>query len=580
MNINKQTVVKGAMILMVANLTTRLIGMFFRIPLANILGEYGIGLFGSAFTIFTIMFIIATAGFPIAISKMVAESNARFAHKGTAESSYHARRIFQTAAVLLGMIGMIGSTITFFFAAPIANWLGNPAIQLGIMAIAPAVFFIALVAAHRGFFQGNQNMIPTAASELTDALSRLIIGILLSSFVMNRMSADSVSSLIGRFAGMASEQSRLELASAGALLGVTMGTVIVLIMLMSVYRFSKREKFRPIAPVRSRRSITKELAFIAFPITIGAAVMSLTSLIDLVTVQNRLQVNPAVFEPYYYRLFADGTVFAEQLIESGITDPTTIIQRMATALYGMYTGFAFPLFNIPFTFIVAISAAIVPAIAGAVAGGLSEKARQIVRSAIRAALLISLPAMVGLAVLAEPILHLLFNNTNAAHLLRLLALATVFVSLVHVTNATLQAYGKVKIPVYTMLIGGLAKLAINFFLIPVWGIDAAPISTVVCYAIIAVLNLIFLSKHVKLSFSVVKTFISPALSAIIMGVSALFVHGFLTQFIPQRLATVAAIGFAGIVYAVLVIVTRAVEREDIEMLPFGKKIASKIYRKG
>jgi len=577
MNIDRQTIVKGAMILMVANLTTRLIGAGFRIPLSYVIGDEGLGLFGAAFQIFAIMFIVATAGFPIAISKMVAETNERLVGTKDENNSYHARRIFQTAALLLGIIGMIGSTILFFFAGPISEMIGNPDIQLGIMAISPAIFFIALVAAHRGYFQGNQNMIPTAASELTDALSRLTIGILLASFVMNRMSADSIHNFVSRFTGIVSEQPRLELASAGALLGVSIGTVVVLTLLMAIYRFSKKtKKFKPLTPIRSRRSITRELIFIAFPITIGAAVMSLTGFIDLATVINRLQVNPAVLEGYSH-VFAEGTVFAEQSIGYYGVE---LYRRQSTALYGLFTGHAAPMFNIPLTLIVAISISIVPAIAGALEGKQTSKARSIVHTAIRVAMLLALPAAVGMSVLAEPILHLVFNNTNAAPLLRILALAIIFVSLVHVTNAMLQAYGKVKIPVYTMLIGGLAKLAINFFLIPVWGIDAAPISTVVCYAIIAVLNLIFLSKHVKLSFNIVKTFISPALSAIIMGVSALFVHGFLTQIMPQRLATIAAIGFAGILYAVLVLVTRAVEREDIEMLPLGKKIASKIYRKG
>jgi len=392
------------------------------------------------------------------------------------------------------------------------------------------------------------------------------------------MSQDTIHNFIGRFTNIVSGQARLELASAGALFGVTIGTVLVLMLLMGIYSFSKKGKRKALAPARSRRSIIKELILIALPITVGAAVMSLTSLIDLVTVINRLQVNPAVFTPYYERLFAEGTVFAEELARYGITDSAIIIQRQATALYGMLTGFASPLFNIPLTFMVGISISIVPAIAGAVAGGQSEKARNIVQTAIRVAMLIALPAAVGMSVLARPILHLIFNNTNAHEVLQILAVSIIFVSLVHVTNAMLQAYGKVKIPVYTMLIGGLAKLAINYFLIPIWGISAAPISTIVCYAIIMTLNMIYLARHVKLSFNIAKTFISPALSAVIMGVSALFVHGFLSQVIPQRLATIAAIGFAGIVYLFLIFITRAVEREDIEMLPFGKKIAGKLYR--
>jgi len=345
--------------------------------------------------------------------------------------------------------------------------------------------------------------------------------------------------------------------------------ILVLMILMTVYSFTRKKRMKPIAPLRSRLGITKELVLIAVPITIGAAVMSLTGLIDLFTVMNRLQVNPEVFS--VYPAVTEGAAFAGYY-------GAELYQRQASALYGMFAGFAHPMFNIPMTFVVAISVTIVPAIAASLESGKTERAREIVHTAIRIVLLMALPAAIGMSLLAEPILILVFNNANAAPLLQILAISVIFVALVHVTNAMLQAYGKVKIPVYTMLAGGAAKLAINYFLIPIWGIDAAPVSTLVCHTIIMILNLTFLSKHVKLSFNVAKNFISPVLSAVIMGVCALFAHGFLEQVIPGRLATVATIGIAGIIYVLLIFITRAVEREDLEMLPFGKRIAAKIYR--
>ncbi|MEG2669408.1 MAG: oligosaccharide flippase family protein, partial [Oscillospiraceae bacterium] len=172
-----QTFLKGALILGVANLLVKIIGAVFKIPLINLIGDDGSGYFNVAYQIYTFMFIVATAGFPIAISKMVAESMAR-------NDVRDAQRVFQIAFSFLAVIGFLGSLILFVFARQLAELVGIPDAAIGIRAISPAVFFVSMVSAFRGYFQGKQNMFPTAASEVIEASAKLIVGMILASLFM------------------------------------------------------------------------------------------------------------------------------------------------------------------------------------------------------------------------------------------------------------------------------------------------------------------------------------------------------------------------------------------------------------
>ena len=566
--------IKGALILALANFLVKIIGAFFKVPLYELIGKEGSGIFNVAYQIYTLMFIIATAGFPIAVSKMVAESIAR-------DDLYDARRVFETASILLGFIGLVGSVILYTFAKPLANLLGNPDSELGIKVIAPSVFFVSLVSAYRGYFQGKQNMYPTAASEVVESSTKLILG-LLAAYLFVGM---TVNTALGRdfdFGTMeiASTHTKTIYSATGAILGVTTGTLLALILMMTIY-YCKEKRQKPILgrPIRSRRNIMKNLVLIAIPITIGASVSSLTSLVDLATIMNRLVVNPSVFDKYT-DIFAAGTEFAASAAEEGWIG-VELLQKKANSLYGMYTGQAQTMFNLPLTIVVALSMSIVPAISTALAEKSPKEAHSITASVLRITMLFALPCAMGFFVLSEPILRVLYSDANASYLLQKLAVAVAFVALVSVSNAVLQAYGRVYVPVINMLIGGVVKVLMNYTLIPVWGIDAAPIATTVCYGIIAVLNIICIIKmlNVKLSFNYMVT--KPLLAAIIMGAAVLVVYGGLDKAMPgSRNATILSIGIGALVYLTALIIVKGVKEEDILNLPKGQSLAAimKKYR--
>ncbi len=564
--------VKGAIILGVASLIVKLIGAGFKIPMTYLIDDDGMGLFNVAYQIYTFMFIVATAGFPVAISKMVAESLAR-------EDERDAKRVFQTSFSLLVVIGLAGSIILFAFAHQLANLVAIPDAELGIKAISPAVFFVSMASALRGYFQGRQNMYPTAFSEVIESTGKMAIGLILASLFMSM----AITPSIGKSVDFVSRQiesahAQKVYASAGAIFGVTTGTFLSAVLLISIYLVMAvvlKRHTAITAPMttaaenlRPRKTILKELILIAIPITIGASVSSLTTLIDMTTISRRLVVNPAVFDKYAF-MFGHGTEFAQKVVEQGWSAAEINVQK-ATTLYGMYTGKALTMFNLPLTLIVALGTSIVPAISAALAKNNKIQARNITESAIRIALLFGAPCAIGMSVLSSGVLNFLFSTDNAKTVLSILSIAIIPVAVVQVTNAILQSYGKMYYPVVNMLIGGAAKVIFNYITIPVLGIDGAPIGTFICYLIIAVINTVQIVKLADIRFSFTDVIIKPLIAAGIMGVCGYFIAGTLPV---SRVMTLFEIIVCGLVYGIMIFVVRAVKREDVLNLPKGEKIA-------
>lgn len=373
-------------------------------------------------------------------------------------------------------------------------------------------------------------MIPTAVSEVIEVLGKLVIGYLLAYIWLSR---------------------GVEYAAAGAILGVTSGAFLGAVGLYLIYQFYKRRVHREIKAnekskikVRSGRHILSELIRIAVPITIGASVFSLTSLIDTMMIMRRLQ-------------------------SIGYSE------NEALSLYGYLQTYAVPLFNLPPTIIVALSISIVPAIANALAGNNRLRAKATTESALRLTVLFSLPAGAGLFILAGPIVELIYRDRGPENMLRILGTAVLFVSLVLLTNAMLQASRKVMVPVRNMLIGGFVKVIINYFVlaIPAVNINGAPIGTTVCYIIIAVLNLIEVRSVTKAEFRIVDFVIKPVIAVASMAVSVLLIYNRLMLYTQSN--TIAAIGaiFAGAaVYGLMLLGIGAIKKEDVLMMPKGKII--------
>lgn len=522
--------IKGAAILGIAGIIVKILGAIYRIPLANIITNEGMGYYQTAYPLYTLLLTISTAGFPVAIAKLVSEKRAIGDYKG-------GYKVFKTALTGLSIGGLLTSLYLFFRAESIVEKIGNTNAYYALIALTPALFFVPIMSVFRGYFQGNQTMVPTALSQIAEQLFRVVGGLALTYYLL----PNGIPMAAGG-------------ASSGGSIGAIAGTVIILFIYFNKRKETKNEIEKSISTEEySVGEIVKDLLVIAIPITLGASIVPIMDYIDLKLVLKRLQT-------------------------IGYTEAE------ANALYGNLKGMAQTLINFPQVFSTAIAMSLVPAIAEANAKKKKSELGNIISSGIRVTLLIGLPSALGLFVLARPIIGLLYYKSDAAtiintgNLLSILSFSVIFLTLVQTLSAILQGLGKPIIPAINMFIGAIVKVFLSYTLtvIPSINIYGAAISTVVAYGIAAILNMISLSKYGNTKLNIMDVFIKPLISSLIMAIVAFISYLLLMNSIGEKLATVVSIGIAGILYFVLLIITGSITGEDLSLLPKGDKIGKKI----
>lgn len=516
---------QGAVILGIAGIIIKVMGAFFRIPLANLIGDKGMGYYQTAYPIYVLFLTLATAGIPIAISKMVSERVAVDKH-------YEAYRVFRVSFVLLFTIGICSSAILFFGAGHIVNALKNPGAKYAMMAIAPALLFVPLMAAYRGYFQGMQDMKPTATSQVVEQFFRVAAGLTLAYLLVAK----------GR-----------EFAAAGASFGATAGSVTGLIAVVAIYYF-KKNSLR--ADVERTRHVSKEknseilasIFMIAVPVTIGAAIMPIMNAIDVGIVMRRLQ-------------------------ETGWTS------EAANGLYGQLTGMAGPLINFPQVLTQAIAMSLVPAVAAAYKQRDLNFLNYNVRLGIRTAIMIGLPCALGLMTLSEPIMLLLYpfqkaSAVSAAPCLFVMAFGVIFLSTVQTLTGVLQGLGRPMIPVINLFIGAIVKVVLTYTLTGVESINVkgAAMGTVAAYIVASSLNIIAVKRLTGVKFDFMLTYVKPVASALVMSAAVWISYRILFGFFGNGLSTVLAVMIGAIVYCAMLFVTRSIKKEELRSLPKGGKI--------
>lgn len=522
---------KGAMVLMVANVLVKLIGAVFRVPLTRVVGDYGMGLYSAAYRYYSLLLTVSTAGIPLAISKMISEAR-------TLGRIRESKRIFRIAFLFCAVLGGLGTICLILGSGKLALLANNEEVAVSIIALAPAVLLLSLAAGLRGSFQGRNNMLPTGLSQVLEALSRLFVGLFLAMLFIKMALPD-------------------KFVAAGAITGVTIGAGLSALLLTVLYFAAKKKHAAADAELvqteemRSNGKILKDLLALAIPVTIGALVMNLTNTIDLVLVTNRLAA-------------------------------VGYDQYQTTELFGIYDNYAVPLFNLVPSIIISLNLSITPVVSAAYARKDMLSLHQTLLSSSRIVVMLSLPAAVGIAVLANPIISLLYGAGQSANtatpVLAILSVAAVFLCVSSLTSTILQAIGKPIIPVGTMLAGALVKVLANYFLIAIPGVElnGAAIGTVLCYVVITLLNLYFLKKETGFAVNAVRTYGKPVLSTLVMGILCFGAYYLLGGLIGNYAAMFASVAIGAITYFVMLFVTGGITREDILMLPKGEKLAAKL----
>ena len=526
----KNSFIQGAVILAVSGIIVKLIGAVSRIYLSRFLGGEGIGLYQMAYPIYLLCLSISTAGLPVAISIMVSERNAIHDFLG-------GQRILKIALSVLTLTGLLFSVGLYFGSSVLIDHhiVRDPRAYWSLIALAPAVFCATISATMRGYFQGIQNMTPTAVSEVIEQFIRVVTMIGLAIILLPK---------------------GLEFGAAGATFGAAPGAAAAILTLGWFYWHDRKHRKmwymsqdKSIVP-DSTWNIMKRLFILAIPVSCANIMIPIVSNIDLFIVPKRLEV--AGFN-------------VEQ----------------ATTLFGYLTGMATALINMPTIVTSSMSSSLVPGISEASIKKDFDTIRRRARTALRLASVFTLPAAIGLGVIATPISTMLYATPNAGPCIAIMSIGIFFLGIQQVTTGILQGLGKTAVPFINLIVSGCVKVAFSWNLtaMPQFGVLGAAFATDTDFAVAAALNLLFLYRYMRFNMDY-GHLLKVAIASAVMGVAVYFSFGAIIGAIHSNtLSALLAICIGVVVYALGILLTKAIKPEDVRTMPkIGSKLAAIIEK--
>ena len=518
-------------ILAMAGIICRIIGILYRSPLAAIIGDEGNGYYGSAYNIYTIILLISSYSIPAAISKVIAGKLALKEYK-------NAQRIFYCAFIYVIVVGGCASLFAFFGA----GFLVEQNAVMVLRVFSPTIFVSGLLGVLRGYFQAHKTMVQTSVSQILEQILNAIISIM-AAYLLKQLVIDRDPSTQAVYGAM------------GSALGTGAGVLIALAFMTFMYGMHKKE-----IKERIQKDEHKEVLQYS---EIFKIIFSL--------------VTPFILSTFIYNFSTslDETIYRKILKLMKDVDVSQI-----AIWYGVYSGKAVVISNIPIAIASAMSAAMIPSVSGKYATGDVKGTRSKVHTAILTTMLIAIPSMVGIFVLAEPVVSFLFpgqsNIPLAGALLRALSVTVVFYSLSTLTNAVLQGIGKVTAPVYH---AAIALVVQTLVLIPCLiftelNLYCIAIATIVYSFLMCVLNQRAVRKYLDYKQDMKKIFALPFLASVIMGIVAYFVYKLLFAVLKSNaVSLLISVAIAAFVYGVLILKLRVLNKDDILAMPKGKKLA-------
>ncbi|MDD6154357.1 MAG: polysaccharide biosynthesis protein [Eubacteriales bacterium] len=525
-----QKFIKGAAILAMSGLVVKVLGAFFRIPLSNWIGGEGMSYYSVAYNVYGALLVFSTAGFPIAISRQVSGHLAVKEYRA-------ARQVLRVALKIMLCFGTISFAICFFGGGAISAFIKNTGATMALRAISPALLIVPLFSAFRGYFNGRQNMNPTALSEISEQLVRVVVGLTLA-YVLIPKGEKAVAA--GASFG----------ASAGSLAGLL---VITLIYALNHKGFSYQVKHGS-QRVDSDWTIAKTIIAIAVPIIIGSEIFPMMNLID--------------------------TAMSMRVLQSSGWSATE-----SKYLYGLLSGFCSPIIAFPQIMTQAVSVSLVPAVSAMYKLNNREGIIDNIQLGYRTTMILAAPCSLGMFALAEPILKLLYFQRpqdchDAAPILMIMSISILFMAIMQTSTAALQAVGKQMIPVRNLAIGVAGKFVVTYFLLKVHSINinGTASGTIFAYIVAMLLNAYYVKKYTGARMNLMLTYVKPVVASAIMAVCAYGIyHGVVhfagTGMAGNGLGTLIAILCAVIIYAVLILVVKAIKVDELSMMPAGDKLA-------
>ena len=524
----KQTsFMKNVLMLMVAQVAIKILGFLYRLVIINIegFGDTGNGYYSTGYQIYSLLLTLSSVGIPTVISKLVSERVAIGDHKG-------AHKIFKTALKTFTTIGIVMSLGLFFGADFIAkNVINVEGVKYTLMVLAPAIMFVAAGAVLRGYFAGLGTMKPTSVTQTLEQFLNCVLTIL---FVYSTIGKDTA------------------IMAAAGNLSSTIAIIIAFIYIIIFYKKQRPEILEDCKnqtvqmETKTTKQILKIIFAVSIPMTIGSLVAELNGTIDTLTVSNCIQ-----------KAFQGALEGGKDALEAKAMQLSAINAAFCTAL--------------------------VPAIAASLAKKDKETAVKRLSFSFFLSIIIIAPCAVGLMTLAEPILKTIYPNSyEGATILQITSISMTFVALSYVINGGLYGLGKTHIPAIALAIGAGVKTILNIILVsnPKINILGSPISSTVCQGINFIICSWYLSKYIKLDIKFSKHIFKPLFSAGTMGIVAYLTHKTLINVIGNSKATIIAIFVGIITYAIMIIATKTLNKEDMYMIPFGTKLYKLLTKLG
>lgn len=536
----KNSLIKNASVLMIASIISRVIGLIYRRPLGEVLGPVGLGYYGYASNLYSILLLISSYSIPMAVSKIVSERLALRQYK-------NAGKVFRGALIYAAIVGGATALVAFFagrFLLPVNQQNAVPALQV----LAPTIFLSAILGVFRGYFQAHQNMTPTSVSQILEQIMNAIVSIAAAVLLINSFAPPGEEAVYG---------------AVGGTLGTGAGVVTGLAFMLLVYFMNRNVLRRRMGRDRNREAESYGSVF--------------RTIFFLVT--------PIIFTTF----INNASTYLDSYIFSSIQGFHGFSGDQISAAYGEFSNYYLPVINIPLAMASASASAMMPEVSSDFALGKNREASRQINQTIRLTMFISIPATAGMMVLAKPIMGVLFpaSSALAANLLMTGALYVIFSALATITGSVLQSIGQQKTALVNAGISlgvNLAVLTLLLLLFPGLGIYGVMLANILFSAVICVLNSMSIRKFLGHKNEWKKTYLQPAIASAGMGLLAAGVYyGLFALTRRPFIALMIAVLLAVAAYLILYVVVTGTGEEEMRRFPMGGKVVKilrilKIYR--
>ena len=512
-----KSIVRGVSVLSLAGIVCKLLGLLFTVPLTRLIGSEGLGIYQSVYPTYNLLLTLSSAGLPVAVSRMVSAYLAK-------DDPRNAHRVFRTALWLLTGLGSVCMLLMLAGNGLLTDWTREPRAAMGFYAIAPCLALVCALSAFRGFMQGQQDMKPTALSQIVEQLVKLLFSLPLAYYGTSQS---------------------LAMGAAGALLGITISEACATLM-MAVFYFRRKPAFMRLPQLSSDPEaplgqVASRLFAISIPITVSACIVPLAQ-------------------------FVDSVMMVPRMMDAGLTN------EIARSYYGVFSGLVIRLINMPTALALAVAMSLVPAVSAAQAVGDRDAMRKSCDQGLRLAFLIGFPCSIGMSVLAKQVFGFLYYESLDPEefrlgweLLTVSSLTVVLFTAVQATSAILQGLGKQRIPMYTLIAGVSCKILMNYILvgIPGFHIHGGPFASIVCYSVSLIPNLYYVCRYAEIRPNLKDWILKPAVAAAGMGVMVWALRSVLPF---HRVYTVLEVLAGVAVYLFIAFRVGAMGRDDLRSL--------------